>query len=180
MTPHHIHKCTECILVHFVPCLSGTFMEFRFHPKLKHLLCLFILILSSVHAHATTFRYCADVNYAVKVSGIEITPDPVVRSRPVTFKISAATGEGIYEGKWVIAVAYFGLVVHEEIHDFCEEISCPVATGSFVVAHTQKLPAFAPPGTYTVEMTLKNEKNEPLTCITFKFKIGFGFFVSDI
>jgi len=28
----------------------------------------------------------------VKVSGIEITPDPVVRARPATFKISAATG----------------------------------------------------------------------------------------
>jgi len=36
--------------------------------------------------------YAADVNYAVKVSGVEITPDPVLRARPVTFKISAATG----------------------------------------------------------------------------------------
>jgi len=36
--------------------------------------------------------YAADVNYSVKVSGVEITPDPVVRARPVTFKISAATG----------------------------------------------------------------------------------------
>ncbi|XP_006593280.2 putative phosphatidylglycerol/phosphatidylinositol transfer protein DDB_G0282179 [Glycine max] len=121
-----------------------------------------------------------DVNYAVKVSGIEITPDPVVRARPATFKISAATGEAIYGGKWVTAVAYFGFVVLKEIHDFCEEISCPVATGSFVAAHTQKLPAFAPPGSYTVEMTLKNDNNEPLTCITFKFKIVFGSFVSDI
>ncbi|KAL2985953.1 hypothetical protein AAZX31_12G179800 [Glycine max] len=122
----------------------------------------------------------SDVNYAVKVSGIEITPDPVVRARPATFKISAATGEAIYGGKWVTAVAYFGFVVLKEIHDFCEEISCPVATGSFVAAHTQKLPAFAPPGSYTVEMTLKNDNNEPLTCITFKFKIVFGSFVSDI
>lgn len=37
--------------------------------------------------------YAADVNYDVKVSGVEITPDPVVRARPVTFKISAATGK---------------------------------------------------------------------------------------
>ncbi|XP_028193383.1 putative phosphatidylglycerol/phosphatidylinositol transfer protein DDB_G0282179 [Glycine soja] len=91
-----------------------------------------------------------DVNYAVKVSGIEITPDPVVRARPATFKISAATGEAIYGGKWVTAVAYFGFVVLKEIHDFCEEISCPVATGSFVAAHTQKLPAFAPPVSFNL------------------------------
>ncbi|KAL2331869.1 hypothetical protein Fmac_019450 [Flemingia macrophylla] len=155
-------------------------MEFNFHLKLNHLLCLFILILSSVHAQASSFRYCADLNYDVKVSAVEIKPDPVVRARPATFKISADTGEAIYGGKWVITVAYFGFVVHNEIHHFCEEVSCPVATGSFVVAHTQKLPAFAPPGTYTVEMTLKNEKNKALTCITFKFKIGFESFVSDI
>lgn len=155
-------------------------MEFRSHSNFNHFLCLFIVILSSVHAQAISFKYCADVNYAVKVSGVEITPDPVVRARPATFKISASTGEAIYGGKWVITVAYFGFVVHNEIHDFCEQVSCPVATGSFVVASTQKLPAFAPPGSYTVEMTLKNEKNEPLTCITFKFKIGFGSFVSDI
>ncbi|RZB83719.1 putative phosphatidylglycerol/phosphatidylinositol transfer protein isoform C [Glycine soja] len=125
-------------------------MEFQFQPKLNHLLCLFILILSSVHAQATSFRYCADVNYAVKVSGIQITPDPVVRSRPATFKISAATGETIYGGKWLTTVAYFGFVVHTEIHDFCEEISCPVATGSFVASHTQKLPAFAPPVSFNL------------------------------
>ncbi|XP_020238394.1 putative phosphatidylglycerol/phosphatidylinositol transfer protein DDB_G0282179 [Cajanus cajan] len=155
-------------------------MEFHFHLKFNHLLCLFILILSSVHAQASSFGYCDDVNYDVKVSGVEIKPDPVVRARPVTFKISADTGEAIYGGKWVISVAYFGFVVHNEIRDFCEELSCPVASGNFVVAHSQKLPAFAPPGTYTVEMTLKNEKNEALTCITFKFKIVFGSLVCDV
>lgn len=36
--------------------------------------------------------YAADVNYAVNVSGVEITPDPVVRARPATFKMSASTG----------------------------------------------------------------------------------------
>ncbi|XP_061360328.1 uncharacterized protein LOC133304329 [Gastrolobium bilobum] len=155
-------------------------MEFQFHPKLHLLLCLFILFLSFFQAQPTSFRYCDDVNYAVKVSGVEITPDPVVRARPATFKISSATREAISGGKWVITVAYIGVVVHKETHDLCEQVSCPVATGNFVVANTQKLPAFAPPGTYTMKMTLKNENNEPLTCITFKFKIVFGSSVSDI
>lgn len=59
-------------------------------------------------------------------------------------------GEAIYGGKWVIMVSYFGFVVHKEIHDFCEEVSCPVAAGSFVVANTQKLPAFAPPVSFSL------------------------------
>ncbi|XP_057459212.1 uncharacterized protein LOC130749867 [Lotus japonicus] len=155
-------------------------MEFQFHPKFYHLLCLFILFHQSFRAQAANFRYCADVNYAVKVSEVEITPNPVVRARPTTFKISAVTGEAIFGGKWVIKVSYIGILVHQEVHNLCEEVSCPVTAGDFVVAHTQKLPVFAPPGSYTVEMKLKNEENEPLTCITFKLKIGFGSSVSEI
>jgi len=38
---------------------------------------------------------CADTNsdYAVKVSGVEILPDPVERGVPFTFKIPAYTRE---------------------------------------------------------------------------------------
>lgn len=32
-------------------------------------------------------------NYAVKVSGVDMSPDPVVRGEPATFKISASTGK---------------------------------------------------------------------------------------
>lgn len=32
-------------------------------------------------------------NYAVKVSGVEMSPDPVVRGKPATFSISASTGK---------------------------------------------------------------------------------------
>jgi hypothetical protein len=32
-------------------------------------------------------------HYPVKVSSVEIIPDPVVRGQPATFKISASTGE---------------------------------------------------------------------------------------
>ncbi|KAK7261146.1 hypothetical protein RIF29_27450 [Crotalaria pallida] len=111
--------------------------------------------------------------YSVKVSGIEIKPDPVVRAGPLTFKMSATTGKPIPGGKWKIGVEYFGILVHEEIRDLCELISCPVTPGNFVIAHTQNLPAYAPVGTYIVDMTLKNEKDEPLTCITFNFKLVF-------
>ena len=40
--------------------------------------------------------YADDVNYPVKISRVDITPDPVVRARPATFKISAATGNLFY------------------------------------------------------------------------------------
>jgi hypothetical protein len=35
-------------------------------------------------------------DYAVKVQGVEILPDPVVRGKPATFNISATTGISFY------------------------------------------------------------------------------------
>ena len=62
--------------------------------------------------------------------------------------------EVICGGKWVIRVAYIGLVVHKEIHDLCKEVSCPLPAGKFVLTHTQKLPLLAPPVSF----------NSPHTC----------------
>lgn len=48
---------------------------------------LFILILALI-IHADKKQ-----NYAVKVAGVDIVPDPVVRGKPATFKISASSGD---------------------------------------------------------------------------------------
>ncbi|KAI4334159.1 hypothetical protein L6164_018883 [Bauhinia variegata] len=148
--------------------------------KLYFLSCLSILLLSSSLAQAESVKYCDKRgDYAVKVSGVEISPNPVAKGKPATFKISAATGKAISGGKLVIDVKYFGVYVHEETRNLCEEVSCPVASGKFVLSHTQTLPSYTPPGSYTLTMKMEDEKNEQLTCISFNFKIGFGSSVSD-
>ncbi|KAJ8767931.1 hypothetical protein K2173_020871 [Erythroxylum novogranatense] len=123
----------------------------------------------------TVVKYCDKKgDYGVEVQGVEIFPNPVVSGKPATFNISGSTGQAISGGKVVIDVSYFSIHVHTEIHDLCEEISCPVAVGSFVLSHTQTLPAFTPPGSYTLKMTMRDDKDEMLTCVSFNFKIGFG------
>ncbi|KAF7805766.1 uncharacterized protein G2W53_037927 [Senna tora] len=121
-------------------------MEFQSPSKLYILLCLSALLLSSFHAQAVSVKYCdRKQDYVVKVAGVDILPYPVVRGKPATFKISAATGEAISGGKLIIDVSYFGLHVHSETRGLCEEVSCPVAAGNFVISHTQTLPSFTPP-----------------------------------
>ncbi|BBH05351.1 MD-2-related lipid recognition domain-containing protein / ML domain-containing protein [Prunus dulcis] len=71
--------------------------------------------------------------YAVKVQGVEILPDPVVRGKPATFNISASTGQAISSGKV---------------------------------------------GSYNLKMTIKDDHNQKLSCISFNFKIVFGSLVS--
>ena len=58
--------------------------------------------------------------------------------------------KAISGGKLIIEVSYFGVHVHTETHDLCEETSCPVAAGDFVIAHTQTLPSFTPPVSFII------------------------------
>uniref|UniRef100_A0ACD5U8S6 Uncharacterized protein n=2 Tax=Avena sativa TaxID=4498 RepID=A0ACD5U8S6_AVESA len=130
-----------------------------------------ILLLPSASA-VTDLEYCnKHKDYPVKVSGVEIVPDPVERGVPATFKISATTGGTITTGKLVIDVKYFFFNVYSETDDICTKTACP-ATDKFKLSHSQTLPSVTPPGTYTITMKMLGEKDEELSCISFKFSIG--------
>ncbi|PPD80985.1 hypothetical protein GOBAR_DD22083 [Gossypium barbadense] len=47
--------------------------------------------------------------------------------------------------KRLIEVYFFGFHIHQETHDLCEETSCPVTVGNFVLSHNEVLPGFTPP-----------------------------------
>ncbi|XP_059625058.1 uncharacterized protein LOC132268254 [Cornus florida] len=137
--------------------------------------CLF---LPSIHAKDV--KYCDKKgNYVVKVDGVDIAPDPVETGKPATFTISASAGKPISGGKLALQVSYFGVRVHTETHNLCEETSCPISGGKFVLSHTQTLPGFTPPGSYTLKMTMEDEHKRQLTCISFNFNIGIGASVSS-
>ncbi|KAI9090688.1 hypothetical protein K1719_028541 [Acacia pycnantha] len=147
------------------------------------LLVPFFLLLSLISplAHATDVNYCdKKTDYGVKVKGVDISPDPIARGHPATFNIAATTEKAISGGKLVIDVAYFGWHIHSETHDLCGETTCPVSVGDFVVAHTQVLPGFTPPGSYSLNMKMYDGDKNELTCIQFGFTIGFVSSVADI
>ncbi|EXC12977.1 hypothetical protein L484_016907 [Morus notabilis] len=105
------------------------------------LLCLIVPLTQAVN-----FHYCdKQADYDVFVQGVEINPHPVIRSQLATFTVNAYTGEAISGGKLVIDIKYFGVHIHQETHELCGETSCPVSAGSFVISHTEALPAFTPP-----------------------------------
>ncbi|KAL4200450.1 hypothetical protein AMTRI_Chr03g149660 [Amborella trichopoda] len=141
------------------------------------LMALFILPI----VQAKEVEYCDKKgNYLVKVSGMEVDPDPVERGKQATFSISASTEEPLSEGKLIIEVFIFGIHVHSETHDLCSETSCPIASGNFVLKHAQVLPTYTPPGSYTLKMKMLGSDGKQLTCINFGFSIGFGESIADI
>ncbi|XXG65391.1 hypothetical protein AAC387_Pa05g3104 [Persea americana] len=135
-------------------------------------LLLFSALLLPSSTHCKKIEYC-DVkgDYDVKVKGVDISPNPVVRGKPATFSISAFTEKAISGGQLVIDVYYYGAHIHSETHDFCEETSCPVSSGDFILSHSQSLPGFTPPGPYTLKMNLLSGDGVQLTCIRFGFNI---------
>ncbi|XP_050228935.1 uncharacterized protein LOC126678103 [Mercurialis annua] len=147
--------------------------------KCMLILPIFLCIIAPL-IRATDVRYCdKKADYDVTVNGVEISPDPVARGHPATFSISATSGESISGGKLVIDVSYFGWHIHSETHDLCDETSCPVSDGNFVVSHSQVLPGFTPPGSYSLTMKMYDAKKKELTCIAFDFNIGFASSIAD-
>eukprot|EP00268_Persea_americana_P058622 TRINITY_DN7108_c1_g1_i5.p1 TRINITY_DN7108_c1_g1~~TRINITY_DN7108_c1_g1_i5.p1 ORF type:complete len:155 (-),score=16.62 TRINITY_DN7108_c1_g1_i5:683-1147(-) len=143
-------------------------------------LLLFSALLLPCSIHATQVDYCErGGDYDVEVKGVKISPDPVVRGKPATFNISASTGKAISGGQVVIDVYYFGAHIHSETHDLCEETSCPISAGDFLLSHTQSLPGFTPPGPYTLKMKMLSGNELELTCIKFGFKIKIRSPIAD-
>ncbi|KMZ62199.1 putative Phosphatidylglycerol/phosphatidylinositol transfer protein [Zostera marina] len=143
------------------------------------LLVVLIASVLSSQAQATDVNYCDDEKYAVQVYGVDIDPDPVKRGKTATFSISLGSETKITKGKMLIDVEYFGFNVHEETYDLCEKTQCPIL-GDFVVSHSQSLPIFTPPGTYTLKMKMYGDDEKLLTCINFDFSIGFFAPIADI
>ncbi|MED6169574.1 hypothetical protein PIB30_022514 [Stylosanthes scabra] len=174
--------------MHFPNLISSNSIAMEIHSSTSMLYILLLLCFSFstilLQAQAETVKYCEkSANYVVKVSDVEILPDPVVKGEPFTFKISAYSPETIPNGDLVYEISYAGAegappaIFH---HDLCEEAPCPLPAGHFTLTHTELLPSYTPSGTYHVKLTFKDYKDNQLTCITFPFKIGSESSVSAI
>ncbi|KAJ4893399.1 MD-2-related lipid recognition domain-containing protein / ML domain-containing protein [Raphanus sativus] len=140
---------------------------------LRFLLAISYVLFVSTLVKATDVKYCdGNEQYQVKVKGVDISPLYLEASKSISALL-------LIQGKLVIEVSYIGWHIHSETHDLCDETNCPVAIGDFLVAHSQILPGYTPPGPYSLKMKMLDGHKE-LTCIKFSFDIGFGSSVADM
>ncbi|KAF6169993.1 hypothetical protein GIB67_034385 [Kingdonia uniflora] len=133
----------------------------------------FVAFLLAPPIQARKITYCDKKNnYAIKVKDVVISPDPVTRGKPTTFSIYASASESFSGGRVVIDVYYIGINVHTEKIDLCNETSCPVSSGDFVLSHVQTLPGITPPGSYTLKLRMEDGEGKQMTCVSFGFSIG--------
>ncbi|MFX6186360.1 ML domain-containing protein, partial [Acinetobacter baumannii] len=73
---------------------------------LTALLFSLCLLVPWISAKSTDVHYCnKKANYAVNVSGVEITPFPISRGKETTFSIAASSDRAFSGGKLTIDVS---------------------------------------------------------------------------
>ncbi|CAL1390507.1 unnamed protein product [Linum trigynum] len=136
-------------------------------------ICL-ILLPDSAHATPVDFQYCVDeILYRVSVYEVDITPDPAVLNKPITFNISASTVVNIHAGEVEMEVYDIGTIrLYAGTTELCKgDIHCPILPGYFELSEVRNM--MLPSGTfYTVKMTLRETGRFDLTCISFKLPLG--------
>ncbi|KAL0752251.1 hypothetical protein Bca101_034254 [Brassica carinata] len=135
-----------------------------------------LLVFSTIVRATTDVQYCEEnAEYEVKVKEVNISPNPIAQGEPATELPLPSLPPQL-----VIEVTYFGWHIHSETHELCSETTCPVETGDFLVAHSQVLPGYTPPGSYSLQMKMLDAQKKELTCIKFSIDIGSVPSVADM
>ncbi|XP_023522645.1 uncharacterized protein LOC111786644 [Cucurbita pepo subsp. pepo] len=117
--------------------------------------------------------------YDIMVKGVQISPSPIVRGRPINMTFNLIIGKPIIAGKMVVDIAYFGWHMYRDSHDICVETSCPYSFGDFALAPLQTPLAFFLPGSYHMQITVVDGDDNKLACFGFDYELVIASLFGD-
>ncbi|KAJ7785182.1 ML domain-containing protein [Mycena maculata] len=133
---------------------------------------------------AATWSYkdCGEETDVVQLESFEIAPDPPVPGENLTVKVRARATQSIEEGASADVVVKLGLIkLLQKQFNVCEEarnanasIQCPIAEGSYEVAHTVALPKEIPSAQFKISVRGFTVDDEDMACLdlTVDFRPG--------
>ncbi|XP_022983145.1 uncharacterized protein LOC111481784 [Cucurbita maxima] len=129
---------------------------------------------------ATRVQLCDETaKYDIMVKGVQISPSPIVRGRPITMTFNLIIGKPIIAGKMVVDISYFGWHMYRDSHDICVETSCPYSFGDFALAPLQTPLAFFLPGSYHMQITIVDGDDNKLACFGFDYELVIASLFGD-
>jgi len=145
-------------------------LSFRFSSVV--LLCAALAFVACASADVKLID-CSGSDAPVKVTSVELKPDPAVAGKEFSLSLRANGSTPIRSGVVYIFVFYRGLPVHFERDQLCEKTDkCPIKDGeSFIFSHAQTLPDVTPSGSYTVRITAWDQDSVTLFCSRLDFDI---------
>mmetsp|Transcript_6120 Transcript_6120/g.17089 ORF Transcript_6120/g.17089 Transcript_6120/m.17089 type:complete len:169 (-) Transcript_6120:173-679(-) len=141
------------------------------------LLCV-VLALAAGGAHGSpSWKPCGPQKY-FDTRDVQILPDPPVTGEDITFNIWGTTDQDVKGGVINIDIGYMGIHLYTETKDLCAKTACPIpANKELELVYVEKLPAFIPPGSYDVTITVTSvggAENLQLFCMDVKLDVVSG------
>ncbi|GLC69129.1 hypothetical protein PLESTF_000793100 [Pleodorina starrii] len=103
---------------------------------------------------------------------VTLSPDPPHHGRTLAIDVSGTNPISTPGGRLRVAVAYMGFKVYTYESALCDAIACPLVAGSaFRLQVSQKLPALAPPGPYSMEITGEDDAGVRFMCVQLSFQV---------
>lgn len=103
---------------------------------------------------SATWKSCGGGGESITIENVKLIPDPVVAGSVAAFDVAAsvASGVAIPDGSISVDITYAGAEIAHETVKLCDTTACPTpAQGPISIKYSKTIPAFIPPGAYTIE-----------------------------
>ncbi|GFR49939.1 hypothetical protein Agub_g12043, partial [Astrephomene gubernaculifera] len=101
-----------------------------------------------------------------------LSPDPPHHGRTLAINISGTAPVNVDGGKLRVAVIYLGFRVYSYESGLCDVLPCPLVAGApLLLRVSQKLPALAPPGSYSMEISGEDDAGARFMCVAISFSV---------
>ena len=104
-------------------------------------------------------------------------PDPIIRNKPVTVNVSATLDEALTGGNIHAVVKFLGIKIIDQNMDLCKTMEeakypCPIPAGPIgPYGITVTVPSAVPAGNIEVQVDIKDQNGQLVTCVTDKVTI---------
>jgi hypothetical protein len=130
-------------------------------------------------ANAATWTPCTDVEGQVVPTSLSVLPDPLVIGKEAVFTFNGTSSVEVPSGLLNIVIKKFGVQIHEEVRDLCNQTACPLGPGQVSWTNSELVPRFALPGNYQMVIVVQDANATELTCLNINFTLTwFGYWDS--
>ena len=104
-----------------------------------------------------------------KITRIKVTPEEVIKGDNIAMKVQGQALEEVTMKDLKVIAHYNGAEIFSEVKDQGGKV-VPVG-GKFTFEYTQSVPTFTPVGSWDINLYLRNDKDEDVSCILAHFDI---------
>merc|ERR1719272_194830 len=114
----------------------------------------------------------------ITVSEIDLSPWPPVAGSELTVSLSSDIHKTLRSASFHVRVRFGSFTVVSERRNVCTAdpatISCPLKAGPLFLTKTSRIPNAAPPGTYSVDVKVFDDRNSEVICAQLEMQISGG------